>query len=150
MFLLQYLSRATVLPNSREAFTLQMDWWATLTGLPSVACFGLYSTSESFWERASYIPGWTGPGSVAEDGLESGSSSTGFQFTRHKAPLCWAMHSYTEGHPRLLYSAHSSISFKNAIKYYLEVHWIHLYKLYPESGTILFYLTGWPLLVWNL
>lgn len=68
----------------------------------------------------------------------------------HKAPLCWAMHSYIEGHPRLLYSAHSSISFKNAIKYYLEVHWIHLYKLYPESGTIFFYLTGWPLLVWNL
>lgn len=72
------------------------------------------------------------------------------QLPVHKAPLCWAMHSYTEGHPCLLYSAHSSISFKNAIKYYLEVRWIHLYKLYPESGTILFYLTGWPLLVWNL
>lgn len=74
--MLHHLSRAAMVPNTREAVILQLDTWATLNGPHFVACgftrFILVSTlpDESFWERVSYIPGWIGTGYVAEDGLE--------------------------------------------------------------------------------
>lgn len=110
--------------------------WPSFCGLwLHQAYFGLYTTWESFWERLDWtrLCGWGWPW-IWVLLLHS--------LPVHKALLCWAMHFYIEGHPCLLYSAHSSISFKNAIKYFLEEHWIHLYKLCPELGTLLFYLTG--------